>query len=166
MSADILSDPTYPHGTVEGFTRGCRGSHCPGPMICREVHHRYQGDYAFRKAIDAGQTAAEVLHAEQEAVRAAEHARRAAIRAEVTKRRGTAGGTPRTRTPSGVRVPVTAYQKAIHELVTVKGYTDREVADALGKTREQTAAARKYLGLPANLANRSNRAPAPTGASS
>lgn len=151
MSADILSDPCYPHGTAEGFANGCRGSHCPAPVICREVHFRYQGDYAFRKAIDAGEKPADIIRRERPTdTETAPHPPR------------------RTRTPrmigtDGLPVPATEYQRKVKELVTVKRMTDRQVADALGKTRDQAAASRKALGLPAN---RSNRAPASTGASS
>ncbi|TFD27482.1 hypothetical protein [Cryobacterium cryoconiti] len=55
---DLYSDD-FPHGTPDGFEQGCRGSACPNQttdaMTCRKAHMRYQGDYQYRKAIDAGQ---------------------------------------------------------------------------------------------------------------
>lgn len=149
MSADILSDPNYPHGTTEGFANGCRGRHCPAPVICREVHYRYQGDYAFRKALDSGLTAEEVVDRERGNADAGVSPPDAAPR---TRNRRTTG-------PDGRPVPNTAYQRRIVELVN-KGLTDRQVAMALGKTRDQAAASRKALGLP------SNRTPANAGVSS
>ncbi|KQQ65053.1 hypothetical protein ASF63_13865 [Microbacterium sp. Leaf320] len=82
MSADILSDPTYPHGTKTGFQSGCHGSHCPGAMTCRDVHTRYQGDYGFRKLIDAGVTPEQIIDQERRAAKAAEEAARAALTAK------------------------------------------------------------------------------------
>jgi hypothetical protein len=147
VSADILSDPTFQHGTVEGFTDGCRGAHCPSQVACREVHRRHKGDYAFRKAMDSGLTAAQVVAAE---TAAAEEARRAAAAARAALRQN---GAQKTRPKPKLlhpRTPSTDYQKQIAELVTVKGLTDKQVGAALGRTREQAASARKYLGLPAN----------------
>lgn len=63
MSADILSDPTHPHGTTEGLRLGCSTVHCPAPVSCREVHYLYHGDLAFRRAIDAGLTPTEAIEA-------------------------------------------------------------------------------------------------------
>ena len=42
------------HGSVAGYRSGCRGSQCPAPVACREVHRRYNGDVEFRRRIDAG----------------------------------------------------------------------------------------------------------------
>ncbi|QJU54372.1 hypothetical protein SCB71_14600 [Herbiconiux sp. KACC 21604] len=58
-SADLYEDGC-PHGTKEGYDRGCRSGACPnafeGETICRDAFLRYQGDYAYRKAVDAGET--------------------------------------------------------------------------------------------------------------
>jgi len=57
--AEIYSNPDFPHGTKEGHEQGCKGSQCParvdGGMSCTMAHIKYQGDYAYRKCIDAGE---------------------------------------------------------------------------------------------------------------
>jgi len=47
------------HGTPQGYTDGCRGksecrNHRTKLMTCIEAHIRYQGDYVYRTAVDAG----------------------------------------------------------------------------------------------------------------
>ena len=46
------------HGHPSGYTAGCRGSECDkwhtDEMTCEQSHTRYQGDYAYRLAVDAG----------------------------------------------------------------------------------------------------------------
>ncbi len=61
MSAFDLLDDTFPHGTVEGHRRGCRGAACPAPLACRDVKRRYDGDYGFKRQIDAGVPLEEIL---------------------------------------------------------------------------------------------------------
>lgn len=48
-----------PHGTPTGYDDGCRGANCknhrdPVHMTCAEAHQRYQGDWEYIKAVDAG----------------------------------------------------------------------------------------------------------------
>lgn len=64
MIAAALFDTEFPHGTVQGFNDGCRGSQCPAPVECRTVHMRYSGDYSFRKRIDAGMLVSEIVELE------------------------------------------------------------------------------------------------------
>lgn len=45
MNADIITDTTYPHGTVEGFEGGCNTAHCPADVSCKTVFTRFNGDY-------------------------------------------------------------------------------------------------------------------------
>lgn len=86
MSAWDLFEDGFPHGTREGYARGCKGANCPGlldPNIgiaCRGAAMRYSGDFAFRRALDAGQTPAEYLAAERATSEAATVAERAAKR--------------------------------------------------------------------------------------
>jgi len=145
MTADILSDPNHPHGTVEGFAKGCRGSHCPAPMACRDVHFRYQGDYGFRKAYDAGTTPEQI-----------------AQRADGTKQGRTRRGTTKSAS-TGPLAPVTDLQRRVWDLVVNKGRTDRQIADVIHRTRDQAAGIRKSLRLTANPASRT---PASAGVSS
>lgn len=60
-ASEIQMDESLPHGTREGFTAGCKGSHCPGVervgMSCRQASIRYAGDWSYRRRIDAGMSA-------------------------------------------------------------------------------------------------------------
>jgi hypothetical protein len=60
MSAADLYEDGFPHGTKEGYERGCRGSACPnkfeGLDTCHTASMRYARDYAYRRAVDAGET--------------------------------------------------------------------------------------------------------------
>jgi hypothetical protein len=45
-------------GTPQGYIEGCRGANCANHrterMTCTEAHIRYQGDWSYRKQVDAG----------------------------------------------------------------------------------------------------------------
>lgn len=156
MSASILHDTTFPHGTHRGYAAGCHGAHCPAPITCRDVRRRYAGDWSFRKQIDAGMTVQEILDAEtaQERAEAEAKAARAARRAARPKPRPTAKP-KRVVYPRVTVGPTTDQQKAVAEL-NKKGLTDREIAERIGKTREQVRATRRHLKLPLNAEPTSN----------
>lgn len=61
---DILSD--IPHGTVDGYRAGCHGSaaSCGADVSCAVAFTRYQGDWGFRKRVDAGESPASIIAAE------------------------------------------------------------------------------------------------------
>lgn len=61
MSTLDLLDDSIPHGTPDGYRRGCRTIACPAVIPCRTVHTRYAGDYTFAKRLDSGMTLAEIL---------------------------------------------------------------------------------------------------------
>jgi hypothetical protein len=76
--ADIYAED-FPHGTPAGFTQGCRGSKCANHgsewPTCKEANLRYQGDYVYRRRVDAGMTLAELRTADQrDAVNSRPHA--------------------------------------------------------------------------------------------
>lgn len=144
MNADIITSTSHPHGTTQGFRQGCHGSHCPAPVACRDVHTRYQGDFAFRRAVDAGEAPAEIVAREEEAARAA------AAAAKAKTRRPRAMRIPRRGKGTSPGVPFTPHQKQVWDLVVNEKLTDSEIAVRLGKTRDQVCASRKYLRLPAN----------------
>ena len=166
MSADIITDTTYPHGTAEGFTNGCRGSHCPATVACRDVHTRYNGDWAYRQLINQGHTSQDIHDAEQAAITRAEEERRQRIHTAAQARhnatRKARRATVRTGNP---RTPATDLQRTIAALNS-DGLTDRQIGDQIGKTREQVTATRKWLGLACNPSRPGPKAPATTGASS
>lgn len=115
----------FPHGTREGFARGCKSSQCPGEELglsCRAAAMRYAGDYSFRKRVDAGMSVVEILtlEAEEEAARAqtvaaARRAERVAgvvkpVPAAVTKAKRPTAMTPEQR--AAKRVAVQEQRKA------------------------------------------------------
>lgn len=135
-----IFDPTFPHGTPEGYSVGCRSAHCPEPIPCRVVHVRYRGDYVFRTRLDEGMTLAEILGAEEadrEAIKAAE---RAARRKPHKKR------DPYRNLNSHTRTPLQNEVAALH----AEGLTDRQIGERIGKTRDQVRSARRFCGLPVN----------------
>ena len=91
MSALDLLDDTFPHGTVEGHARGCRGAVCPGKALfgwsCAEAWVRYRGDWCYRKRVDAGMGAAEIAAVAAEEARINAEAVRALRRATNKRRR-------------------------------------------------------------------------------
>lgn len=134
MNADIIHDPTYPHGTAEGFTQGCHGSHCPAPIACRDVHTRFNGDYAFRRQINAGMTPAEIIATETP---------------EPPVRAPKANPAPKTptrkrKTPQRHRRPV--HTDKVRELHS-KGMLDKEIAAEIGIGRRTVTTIRDSLGL-------------------
>lgn len=146
MNAQIILDPTHPHGTPEGYVTGCKGSHCPAPVKCRDVHVRYSGDYSYRKAIDAGTTAIELLAREQEAAQADLAAKRA--------RPGTRAGASRNDRRAAANQARGEQSRLIRRDVLQQlldeGLTDRAIAHRLGLTRRQVTQTRTNAGLPHN----------------
>lgn len=165
MSADILSNPTFPHGTKAGFQSGCHGSHCPGVMTCRDVHTRYQGDYAFRKLIDAGATPEQIVDQERRTAKAAEEAAQAALAAkrsrtqvQARERANAAGKEARAARRATPRTPGEARTDLQRQVVEYhsRGLTDREIGERIGRTRDQASATRFHLGLKANPGKTTN----------
>lgn len=69
---EVLS--TAEHGTVDGYRAGCHGStvSCGATVSCTDVYIRYQGDWGFRKRVEAGENPADIVAeeaAELDAVR-------------------------------------------------------------------------------------------------
>lgn len=157
MNADIIHDPTFPHGTADGFRRGCRGAHCPSPMACRDVHTRYQGDWAFRKQIDAGTPLAVIVAQEQEAARLVAEAEKAARRRRPgprAKAKGTDGraAANRARAEGKALIP----RHVLRELLD-EGLTDRQIAERVGLERRQITGARNNAGWERNPDKKGNR---------
>lgn len=92
MSSNIIHDATFRHGSKYGYILGCHSSACPAPMKCIDVHTRYAGDWAFRKAIDAGETSADIAAREQKAAQEALEAAKKARRARPGTRTGPSAG--------------------------------------------------------------------------
>lgn len=145
MNADILYATDFPHGTPDGFTRGCHGSHCPAPMACRDVRRRYVGDFGFARQFDAGVPLDVILEREREAAREARRAERAALRVNAPRTK-----TRRSNQRTGIDRPAnTELQQAVLER-HAQGMTDIQIGNELGKTRDQVRSVRKWLNLPVN----------------
>lgn len=92
-----MLDDSFPHGSIDGFHRGCTGSMCPAAVPCRDVHRRYHGDFRFRQLLDSGLTPAEAVARENEEAAEAARARAVEFRA---RRMGKAEPAPVEPTPS------------------------------------------------------------------
>lgn len=89
--ADVFVDG-FPHGTSEGYTRGCKTeSHCPAPMPCVQVWMRERSDYGFAKKLAAGVPAWQIV-ADEQAEQARMAAEAAARDAEAKRVIGSRGG--------------------------------------------------------------------------
>ncbi|WP_147251258.1 hypothetical protein [Microbacterium sp. H6] len=170
MNADIITDTTYPHSTVEGFQGGCNTAHCPAEVSCRTVHTRYVGDWAFRRQVNAGKTPAEIVAAEEEEARETARADLKAKRARPGVRAGASredrrAAANRARGDGLALIP----RHTLRELLNA-GLTDREIATKLGLNRRQVTGSRRNAGYERNPdRNRRptpNPAPATLGASS
>lgn len=166
MNADIITDTTYPHGTIEGFQGGCNTAHCPAEVSCRTVHTRYVGDYAFRRQLNAGMTPAQIVAAEQKQAQEAAQADLRAKRARPGVRAGASQGdrraaANRARSDGLALIP----RHTLRELLNA-GLTDREIADKLGLHRRQVTGSRRNAGYERNPDRNRRPAPATTGASS
>ncbi|WP_417540770.1 hypothetical protein [Microbacterium maritypicum] len=135
MNADIITDTTYPHGTIKGFQGGCNTAHCPAEVSCRTVHTRYVGDWAFRRQINAGMTPAQIVAAE-----VPEAPVRAPKVAPAPKKTPTRKCKPPQR-PRG-----SVHTDKVRELHT-QGMLDKEIAAQLGIGRRTVTNIRDSLGL-------------------
>lgn len=150
MNADIITDTSHPHGTVEGFRGGCTTGHCPSEVSCSTVHTRWAGDYAFRKQLDNGMTAIDIVTQEreqaEETARAAKEARMAATRHAATIRYNEARRRARASRERHIESP---HNDTIIRLHT-EGRLDSEIAEHLGLGRRQVTTLRDSLGLKPN----------------
>lgn len=155
MNAAILHDTTFPHGSPDGFTAGCHGAHCPAPVACRDVYRRYNGDWSFRKKIDAGATPVDIVAEEAERERVAAEEERAARRKAKARQRPKSQPKPKRSTYPRRQItgPTTHLQVAVTEM-HAQGLTDSEIGEKLGKNREQIRSTRRHLELPLNPAKR------------
>lgn len=150
------------HGTVEGYRNGCHGSRtsCGAAASCAEVYMRYQGDWGFRKLIDAGEDAATIIAseaAEADAVRQRDRlAARAAKKADAEKHKHreqkvrsqkTGPRPPRPPRPA----PAPAKGLVIRDDVArlhAEGWTDVAIAAELQVSAHLVGQVRRALGLP------------------
>lgn len=98
-AADQLED-TFPHGSLEGYHRGCKGSRCAGLISCRDVYRRYAGDFGFKRAIDAGTPLEEIIRQDQGRLESIRQRDRVAARQQD---QATAPASARSKTPSTQR---------------------------------------------------------------
>lgn len=60
----------FPHGTIEGYRRGCTGKICRGTedvgISCSAIYTRYMSDWSFKKRLDSGMQYAEIASLEAE----------------------------------------------------------------------------------------------------
>lgn len=152
MNADIITSATHPHGTPAGYLAGCRGSHCPSVLSCRDVHRRHSGDFTFRRMFDSGVSVAEIVAQEEAAARAVAEAERAARRVP-----------PK---PKVDRRPAANRAKAKPLIprdqlagLLAEGLTDRQIAERLGLERRQVTHTRNNAGMERNPDQKGSRLP-------
>ena len=156
MSALDMLEDGFPHGTVDGYTAGCRTNHCPAPIRCAVFKRRYDSDYGFRKRVDAGWTVEQIAAADAEAAAvalAAERAARDAQRqAERRTRQAENSRAHRARKPGSGGAGKAWRPEELEQIRTMHaaGDSDADIAKALGRPVTSTRDRRDGLGLPRN----------------
>ncbi len=145
MSADIITDVTFPHGTPEGFGRGCKTRHCPSPVSCRDVHVRYVSDWAYRSAVDAGVSPVEILGREAVEAERVRLVERDAVRAARAKPKPK----PRPKRPVSDGNHDERFWAEVRRL-NAEGLSDAEIGRRVGRTKNGVRYARDRMGLPVN----------------
>lgn len=150
------------HGTVDGYRAGCHGSRnsCGAAISCAEAYTRYQGDWGFRKRINAGENPADIITAELaelEAVRARDKAATAAAkraantahqqREQRVRARKTGQQTPRPPRPALIPSKGTLIRDDVARLHDEE-LTDVAIAAELHVSAHLVGQVRRDLGLP------------------
>jgi DNA-binding CsgD family transcriptional regulator len=152
-TAATLYAPGFPHGTVDGYRRGCHGSVCGALIACRDVYRRYQGDFTFRRQIDADVPVEEIYARDAAAADAARESDKAAARVE--RRRAAAAKRPKQPRPAGAPRAArtltgpTALERHGDEITRLhaEGLSDQMIARDMGMSRSRVAQLRRALGL-------------------
>lgn len=143
---ELLS--TVQHGTVDGYRAGCHGStvSCGAVVSCTDVFTRYQGDWSFRRRVDAGEQPADIVAAELAKLEEVREADKAANRkAKAESARATK---EREERRLGIFEPrlVDKIAADVRRMVGDK-MTVQQIADALGVSPQTVARARHALGI-------------------
>lgn len=149
---DLLS--TVEHGTVAGYRAGCHGStiSCGAIVSCAAVFVRYQGDWGFRKRVDAGESPVDIFAAELaelDAVRARDKAANRKVKAdgariaeERTQKQRRMSAKPKPQVPTLAEQISEDVRRLIGE-----GKTGKEIAVILGVSVFAVSRARRALDL-------------------
>lgn len=143
---DVLS--TAQHGTVDGFRAGCHGStvSCGAIVSCTDAFTRYQGDWGFRKRVDAGEHPADIVTAELAALEQIRAEDRAANRrAKAERARAASEAVAKKRRMAEPRL-IDKITEQVRRLVA-EGKTVREMAAELGVSDMTVTRARQALGI-------------------
>ena len=146
MTALDMLDDSFPHGTMNGYRQGCKTGHCTAPITCSTVRTRYVSDWAFRKRVDAGWTAAQI----QEADAAEAEAAKVAARAERRRDREKAAAKARRRAMparTGRGRPWTDEDVAELRRLTAACVSDVDIAAQLDRSKDAIHTKRNDLGL-------------------
>lgn len=157
------------HGTIDGYRAGCHGSRnsCGAPYSCAEVYTRFQGDWGFRRRVEAGETPAAIIEAEiADAAAVRERDKAAALAAKRSAaadhaKRAARKTTPRK--PKEVKPPRVTLATQIGDDVKrlhAEGLSDVAIARELGVRVESVHYVRnRQLQLPRNVRARAARVP-------
>lgn len=158
---DLLEDG-FPHGTLEGYERGCHGEICPSKgehgWSCAGAVIRYRGDWVFRKRVDAGMGPAEIAVLDREEAEAARLAEREALKAERAAARAVLAAasevakakpsTPRREPQGRVRRRFTDAEVEQVRALNEAGRNDSEIAREMGRAVNAVRGVRTRLQLP------------------
>lgn len=152
MSASVLFDPLFPHGTPGGFRLGCRGSKCPAFIPCRDVARRYySSDARFARRYDQGLTLAEIVELD-EADAAADRPAKPKKPKRARKPSPGRQANARKMAEASRLIPTDELKQYLAD-----GLTDREIAERCGLKRHQVCQTRLNAGLPHNPDKRGNK---------
>lgn len=151
---DLLAEAE--HGTVAGYQAGCHGSarSCGGTVPCAEVYRRYQGDWGFRKRVDAGDAPIDILAEElaaADAVRARDRAANRKAKAEGSKTNDARLAKQRSRSTTPRKAPeLGVVARILDDVLRLvgEGNTSTQIAGILNVTKIAVTRARRVLGNP------------------
>lgn len=155
MSYTLELLTTVEHGTVDGYRAGCHGSAnaCGAPVSCVTVFTRYQGDWGFRKRVDAGETPADILAeelAEADAVRARDKAANRKAKTDASKTNDARLAKQRSRSALPKERELGVVDRIINDVARLvgEGKTSKQIAAELNASETSVGRAREALKIP------------------
>lgn len=175
--ADLIED-TFPHSTIEGYQKGCRGRRCDGRDVhgfsCAEAMVWFRGEFGFRRLVKAGapvgvlaefvagQRAAAVESDREEA----KAARRAARGPREPKQRPVKRPARPRRSTNAERTTARPFTEAellrLRELNGLE-WNDSQIAQELGRAASSVSSKRRDMKLPRRSTQGDSSAPFPHG---
>ncbi len=160
MSGADLFEDGFPHGTREGYAKGCHGGACPeaveGRRTCRDANMAYAGDQVYRHRVNDGMTPVQIAEAEaadKVAARAAGAAQRPAagpvVAVPVSKPVAVPAppSVPQPEAPAAEGVFYTEGEFARMRELHGSGMSDSAIAREIGRSQPQVSKRLRKMGL-------------------